>query len=472
MIPGNSLGKPQMDNRESRIADSSELVSPARAEPDATRRGHHSALLIVFLVVFIDLLGFGIVLPLLPLYAVSLLEPLFPGDSQRVLRGVILGLLMASFSGMQFLFAPIWGRISDRIGRRPILLLGLAGSVVFYTLFGIASDLGAGGSLALGLALLFVARFGAGIAGATIATAQAVIADSTTVDRRARGMALIGAAFGIGFTFGPLIGFGSLFVAVEGAPGYIAATLSLAALVLAIALLPETLRTESAAVLRRRWFDWQGLRDVLHTSSVGILVITFFLSTFAFGGLESTLALVNKFLLTGAVDTARTISKEAAKTTERSNFLVFAYVGFILMLTQGLIYRRFVQRVGEVWFMRTGTVLMALGFVGAVCVLIGREAIGSEWLLFGVALVIMTVAVMGFAFLTPSVQSLISRRSDPAKQGEILGVNQSASALARILGPLVGVSLFFLIPSHILPYAFGACLLAVVFLITLRIHQD
>ena len=444
-------------------------LSPTPPAPGAP--SNRSALLVVLLVVFIDLLGFGIVLPLLPLYAEELLEPLFPGDAQRVVRGGILGLLMASFSAMQFLFAPVWGRISDRVGRRPILLLGLAASVVFYTLFGLASELGAQGWLALGLTLLFVARLGAGLAGATIGTAQAVIADCTPPDRRAHGMALIGAAFGIGFTFGPLIGFGSLFLPAAGAPGYIAAFLSLVAFSLGVILFKETLRTGSAAGLRRRWFDRRGLWNVLHTPAVGILVVTFFLATFAFGGLESTLALVNKFLLTGEV--AREIpTRQAARTTERINFLVFAYVGFILMLTQGLIYRRLVRRLGEVRLMRAGIVLMTLGLAGAVGVLIGREQLGGRSILLGVALLDMTVAVMGFAFVTPSVQSLISRRSDPARQGEVLGVNQSASALARILGPLLGVSFFFLLPSHILPYAFGAGLLVVVFLLTLRIHQD
>src|SRR3984893_4496256 len=242
----------------------------------APARASRSALLIVFLVVFIDLLGFGIVLPVLPLYASDILTPLFPGDAQRLLRGGILGLLMASFSAMQFFFAPIWGRISDRIGRRPILLLGLFASVVFYTLFGVASQVGAHGWLRLALALLFVSRLGAGVAGATISTAQAVIADTTTPERRARGMALIGAAFGIGFTFGPLLRFASL--------------------------------------------------------------------------------------ATGE-----------ATATERSNFLVFAYVGLVLMLTQGLIYRRLVQRVGEVRFLRVGTAFIEREFICGVVVLITQN---------------------------------------------------------------------------------------------------
>jgi MFS family permease len=462
-----------MDNLERPVVDSPPTSTAPLAAPPEEIRGRRSALLIVFLVVFIDLLGFGIVLPLLPLYADDLLEPLFPGDAQRMLRGGILGILMASFSLMQFLFAPVWGRVSDRVGRRPILLLGLAGSVVFYTLFGIASELGAVGWLALGLVLLFVARLGAGVAGATISTAQAVIADCTPPDRRARGMALIGAAFGIGFTFGPLIGFGSLFLPFAGAPGFLAAFLSLIAFGLGLVLLPETLQTgRTITGLRRNWFDWRSLGNVLRTPSVGLLVVTFFLATFAFGGLESTLALVNKLLLTGEVEKGMELSKEAARTTERSNFLVFAYVGLVLMLIQGLVYRRLVPRVGEVRFLRAGTVLMAVGLAGAVVVLLVRPYLEDRTTLFTLALLVMTVAVIGFAFLTPSVQSLISRRSDPTKQGEVLGVNQSASALARILGPLVGVSLFFVLRSHILPYAFGACLLGVVMLLAMRIQPD
>jgi MFS family permease len=439
------------------------------AAPVEEARGRRSALLIVFLVVFIDLLGFGIVLPLLPLYGDELLEPLYPGTGNDPLRKTILGLLMSSFSLMQFLFAPIWGRISDRIGRRPILLLGLTGSVVFYTLFGIASEIGFAGHQALGLFLLFVSRLGAGIAGATIATAQAVIADSTPPDRRARGMALIGAAFGIGFTFGPLLGFASLFIPVDGAPGYLAAAISLIALLLGLRMLPETLHTGGPSA-RRRWFDPKGLHTALRSPTVGLLILTFFLATLAFGFLESTLSLVNRFLLLG-YDEARELTREAARTTDRINFLVFAYVGFVLMLIQGLIYRRLVQRVGEVPFMRLGTAFMALGMAGAVGILLIRTDLERGTLL-GVALADMTLAVTGFAFLTPSVQSLISRRSDPAKQGEILGVNQSASAMARILGPMAGLSLFGLMPSHILPYACGTALLALVFLMTLRIHPD
>eukprot|EP01046_Picozoa_sp_COSAG06_P076947 COSAG06_NODE_24803_length_652_cov_0.822785_1_plen_186_part_01 len=155
------------------------------------RSASKGALGVIFLTVFIDLLGFGIVLPLLPLYA-----DIFGTDPS----GIVIGMLMACFSIMQFIFAPIWGAISDRIGRRPVIIIGLAGSVVFYTLFGIAA-------IYQSLFGLFVTRIGAGIAGATIPTAQAYIADTTTKENRTRGMALIGIAFGLGFTLGPLFAF-------------------------------------------------------------------------------------------------------------------------------------------------------------------------------------------------------------------------------------------------------------------------
>src|SRR5262245_23346380 len=146
------------------------MVLMTDSTPPAAPR---SALFIVFLVVFIDLLGFGIVLPLLPRFGDEYIAQIIPGGKDARAGGAVLGLLMASFSLMQFVFAPLWGRLSDRVGRRPILLVGLAGSVVFYSLFGYASSLPAETSAGLALALLFVARCGAGIAGATIATAQA-----------------------------------------------------------------------------------------------------------------------------------------------------------------------------------------------------------------------------------------------------------------------------------------------------------
>jgi MFS family permease len=417
-------------------------VSPLA--PDAPAASNRSALLIVFLVVFIDLLGFGIVLPMLPRIAEEYAEAILPPTAgQKSLSGLIIGLLMSSFSLMQFIFAPIWGRLSDRVGRRPILLIGLTGSVVFYFLFGWTASLPPASMALTALVLFFVARTGAGVAGATIATAQAVIADSTPPEKRKHGMALIGAAFGIGFTFGPLLGFGSMrfFPGHHEAIGYTAAALSLVALVLGYRLLPETRRFETAPPLDRGWLNFGGMSRALASSAIGPVILTFFLATLGFGAFEVTLAL---------------LLKDSFQFSEDNSFLIFAYVGFVLMLTQGFLYRKLAKRLSEVTFMAIGLLLMAAG-VGALggVTYLGSQGSPLLWLLF----LALTLAVVGFAFLTPSAQALISRRTDANQQGEILGVNQSASAMARILGPTIGVTLYKSTQTHLLPYVFAAALL-------------
>jgi MFS family permease len=423
------------------------------------RSASRAALLTVFLVVFIDLLGFGIVLPLLPRYAERLLGP--AGFERQLEQGVIIGGLMSVFSLMQFVFAPIWGRVSDRVGRRPILLIGLAGSVIFYGLFGYASSLMGSGDerlsgekAQLSLWLMFVARIGAGIAGATIATAQAVIADCTPKEKRAHGMALIGAAFGIGFTFGPLLA-GVTMIFLPGHPefaGYTASVMSLVALILAITKMPETRRPDVLSP-RRNWIDLHGLFSTLQTPTVGRLVLTFFLATFGFAGFEGTLALLNQNL----------------GYNEQTNYWIFAYVGFVLMLTQGFLYRKLVKKHHEVRLMRLGVGFMFLGLVGLAAVAMSSQDLSLRGPAFFAAL---ALGVIGFAFMTPSIQALISKRSDATRQGEVLGVNQSFSALARILGPFIGVVLFEAEPSHVLPYVGSAVLLALVMVLLMQVRPD
>ncbi len=419
------------------------------AEP--SRGSNRSALMIVFLVVFIDLLGFGIILPLLPRIAKSDLAHLIAATEPKTI-GAVTGLLMSSFSLMQFLFAPAWGRLSDRIGRRPILLIGLFGSVVFYGLFGYAASVRPddANSALFAIVLFFVARIGAGISGATISTAQAVIADSTPPEKRKHGMALIGAAFGIGFTFGPLIGFGCLWLGEDfpfvglGSIGYTASGLSLIALLLGLRLLPETRVPGAESVVRRHLLDPSGIRFALANPAIGPIILIFFLASLGFGSFEVTLSI---FL------------EDTFRFSERYSFLFFAYVGFVLMLTQGFLYRRLASRVSEVVFMGMGIFFMAIG--------VGLQG----WISHSVAngttpdtmlphlFVALTAAVVGFAFLTPSAQALVSRRTPDDRQGEILGVNQSASALARILGPVFGLVLYQATNDHILPYIGGAILL-------------
>jgi MFS family permease len=436
---------------------------PVSTEPVPAPR---AAMFIVFLVVFIDLLGFGIVLPLLPRYAK---EYLGPAGVSETAGGFLIGVLYSSFSLMQFLVAPIWGRISDRIGRRPILLIGLAGSVVFYALFGLASELSPAEHAWLALGLLFLSRIGAGIAGATISTAAAVIADCTTKEKRAHGMALIGAAFGIGFTFGPLIAFAAVtwFPDARGGPGYLAALLSLVALVLGIRLMPETRRPHAAAEARPSWFNLlHGLGRTLQTPTVGLLVLTFFLATLAFANFEATLSL---------------LTAEAFHYGNDDNFLIFAYIGFVLVVAQGYAYRKLVKTLDEVTLMRIGIGLMFLGLGNLALIAAtasGPAASGSGvpphlsgWVLAWF-FVTLAVAVFGFAFLNPSIQGLISKRSDPNRQGEVLGVNQSFSALARIVGPVAGLTFFSLEGRHMLPYILAAALLGIVLMLLPRIQRD
>ena len=319
---------------------SADLSAPA--PPPTSPR---AAMFTVFLVVFIDLLGFGIVLPLLPRYA----EEFIPKGTSEPIQGLVIGILMSSFSAMQFLFAPIWGRISDRIGRRPILLIGLAGSVISYAAFGLVSEIEPQTQGWFVIILLLATRIGAGVCGATISTASAVIADCTTKEKRSHGMALIGAAFGIGFTFGPLVAFTglSLFDKQPGAPGYLAAILSLIALIFAVRRMPETLPPGGTSI-KRSWLDLHGLFSTLKIPTVGLLVFTFFLATFSFANLEGTLSL---------------LTKEVFQYSDRDNFLVFAFIGFVLMFAQGFVYRKLVKKMDEMKLMRIGIVGMFFHFL-------------------------------------------------------------------------------------------------------------
>ena len=401
------------------------------------------ALLIVFLTVFIDLLGFGIVLPVMPRQAEPYLDEL--GVSQ-IMAGGIIGVLFSVFSLMQFVFSPIWGRLSDRFGRKPLLILSLLGSVVFYALYGYAVSLPFDQSqLALGLMLF--SRVGAGIAGASVGTAAAVIADCTTPERRARGMALIGIAFGAGFTLGPLIAYFGLFVFNESpwGVGALASLLSFVALLLAVFFFRETRVPGKNAA--KEFFSISRSVSVLQISPVGGLILIYFLSIFSFANFEATLA---------------RFTRAAFGMADDENFLVFAAIGAVLVVAGGL-YRPLAKRCSEISLMTAGLFQMIAGLGGLAVV---------SWLIFegGIDTDLTTVsdnqdgglktafyiasafAVWGFAFVNPSVSALVSRSADSSEQGEVLGVNQSFASLGRILGPLAGSLLFAVHSSHALPF--------------------
>ena len=436
-------------------ASSPRSASPAAAVPATPPRG---ALLIVFLTVFIDLLGFGIVLPVMPRQVQPFLDAL---GVTPVARGAVIGLLFSVFSLMQFLFSPLWGQLSDRVGRRPMLLLSLAGSVVFYAVYGYAVSLGRAGPITpatatTALGLLLVARIGAGIAGASVGTAAAVIADCTTPENRARGMALIGIAFGGGFTLGPLIAyFGlGLFGRQPWGVGAIASLLSLVALVLAVAVFPETRRPGSRSA--REFPSLARSAAVLAMPAVGGLVLVYFLAIFAFANFEATLA---------------RLTKSAFGMDDDGNFLVFAFIGFMLLLAGGG-YRPLAKRFAETKLLAGGVGLMivGLGLVGFVAWRVAGGAAGSGMLanLFYAA---AAIAVAGFACVNPSVSALISKRTDPDRQGEVLGVNQAFASLGRILGPLAGSILFDAHVSHTLPFVAAVVTLATVAAILPRIDR-
>jgi DHA1 family tetracycline resistance protein-like MFS transporter len=404
------------------------------------KKPSRQALLIIFVTVFIDLLGFGIVLPLLPRYAES-----FGADK------LDLGMLMASFSAMQFLFAPVWGGLSDKFGRRPILLIGLAGSTLFYAMFAYVTSLGASGTLSGNATVLWllVSRIGAGIAGATIPTAQAFIADSTDKANRTRGMALIGAAFGVGFTFGPLIG--AMFVSDDpsGAPspnaGYAASILSGVALMWAIFKLPESL--QPGETTRSHGFRFSELTRALSTKATATVLLSIFLTTFAFAQFETTLSLLTK----------------ALGQSDRNNFYLFAYVGLVLTIAQGGIVRRLAKTMPAIRLAAGGTLIMVIGLL--LIGLAGNNSSVLQLYLF------VPVAVVGFSAVTPSLQSLLSLNTAADEQGEILGLGQSMSALARILGPVAGMLLFS--REHVArPYWAGAGLMVVALLFMLATKSN
>lgn len=360
------------------------------------------SLLILFLVVFIDLLGFGIVLPLLPFYA-----------SEYGASGTTVGLVVGVYSLMQFFFAPVWGRISDKIGRRPILLLSLTGSVAGYTIFAFAESIPA----------LFVARIVAGIAAANIATAQAYVSDITSARDRAKGMGIIGAAFGLGFIFGPISGGllsslgSSLGMPGNLFPGLAAAIFSAGSLVTAILFLGES-RPADLKPRRGRppQFDPSMWKRVFEDRSLARVLLSLFLVILAFASMETSVVLHGE---------------KAFGLEPKDLGYFFGLMGTLVAIVQGGLIGRLSNRFGERTLVRTGTLLLACGF--AIVPLIHQQG----WL-FSAAILI----AIGQGVSYPSLTSLISQLADPKERGGTLGISAAGSSLARMTGPVIAGLLY------------------------------
>lgn len=366
-----------------------------------------SPLVIIFLTVFIDLLGFGIIVPLLPFYAESYGASAFT-----------VGLLGTVFSLMQFIVAPLCGRWSDRAGRRPVILYGLLASAVAYVALALADS----------LALIFAARILGGIAGGNIPTAQAYIADVTTPENRAKGMGLVGAAFGLGFIFGPAIG-GILARFGHSTPMWFAAALCFANFLAALVLLPESRHgSPDRQTLGRLDLARRARR---HPGLLMLLLVFFFVST-AFSGFEATFALFTE--------------RRFGFTAETIGY-IFAFIGVVLATINGLVVGRVVPLVGE-----RRIIPAALGLIGVGLLLV--PAAHSVPVLFAVCGVI----AVGMGFNNPALTSAISRLSDPGEQGGMLGLAQSLAALGRIAGPAWGGFLFERLGST-MPYVSAASIM-------------
>ena len=363
-------------------------------------KSRSSPLVIIFITIFIDLVGFGIVIPVLPLYAERY------GASEAT-----IGILVATYSSMQFLFAPVLGKLSDRVGRRPVLLVSLIGTSVGFLIMGMASRLSL---LGLGptLVWLFAARIIDGISGGNISTAQAYIADVTPPDQRSKGMGLIGAAFGLGFVFGPLIG-GVLSRISPEAPFFFAAGMAAVNATALYFLLPESLshehRSEAGRVGIFQMVEQSG------SSQLATILATYFFSTTSFAIVTVTFALF----------AAHRFGFDAWHT----GFL-FGYVGIIGAIIQGGLLGRLVKLFGDKPLAVTGTAIFA---ASVLCFPLSTTVTSLVLAATGIAI--------GNSLMTPTLNGLASKSVKASMQGRVLGVMASVASLARIIGPILGGTL-------------------------------
>jgi DHA1 family tetracycline resistance protein-like MFS transporter len=343
-------------------------------------------LLVIFLTIFVNLVGFGIIIPLLPFYAETF------GASP-----IVIGLLFASFSLSQLIAAPVLGGLSDRVGRRPVLLFSLVGTVVSFAMLAMAHS----------LAMLFAARIVDGLSGGNITTARAYIADITTEENRAKAFGVLGAAFGLGFIVGPALG--ALFSHISyTAPIWAAAVITVAAAVLAWIWLPETVHHGRAG----SGSPWKALKELGGRESLRILFTIDFAYWAAFAVYQTTFALFG----------ARRFGFDAAQT----GYLLSAF-GFLGVLVQGLLVGWVVARFGARNTLAAGLVFAALGW--------GGSALTHSLPVF---LLMLVPGAIGIGLCNATLSTLISNAAGPHEQGRVQGAAGALESLGRTLGPVWG----------------------------------
>lgn len=351
-----------------------------------------ASLTIIFFTVFIDLMGFGILIPILPTFADKVLH----------ITEFQIGVIVAIYSLIQFLFNPILGKLSDQVGRRPLIISTLFITMFSYLMFAFANNFW----------ILFLSRLIAGFGGSNIGVAQAYIADITEKSDRAKGMGMIGAAFGLGFMFGPLIGGVISGYGYEYA-GFLSAGFSFLAIIFSFFFLPESLKKSGDEPKRKlQLFNFQEVRNILRLPVVGLLILLFFIIIFSIANIYGTFAL---------------LGYKAYHFSDKQNGLLFGISGLVGAIIQGYAIRKISTKITDRNLVLYGGLFMMFG--------LAFLPYGNS---FFDAAIIVSVLSIGTGILQPTILSMISKYSPDNQQGEILGVNQSLSALGRVFGPLWG----------------------------------
>lgn len=377
------------------------------------------SLWILILVVFIDLLGFGMVIPVMPRYAAELGAPT-----------AWIGLLMTGYSAMQFVFAPVWGRLSDRLGRRPVLLASIAMTAVGFTGYALAPTYG----------WLLASRLFAGAATANLAIARAYVADVTTPESRAKGMGMIGASFGLGFILGPAIASWLSHYSLA-APGFAAAGLSVVNGVAAFFILPEPEQRRQGV----RQARLAALAEELRRPGIRALLVTNLLAILAFSALEATFSLF-------AADVHRLDQEHVG--------FVFAYIGVLAVVVQGGLIGPLSRRFGERRLLVAGLALQAVTFAALPL----AHSVGGM-------LLVLAPMSLGSGLTNPTLSALLSRMARREDQGGTLGIGESASALGRIVGPEAG-TFSYAHASPATPYFGGGVLMALAAVVAFTLRRQ